>query len=411
MSGSGPREDAAAIWRERIERVRARVGIVDVVGRAVKLGRGHNPRGKCPFHGSKSDSLAVYADTGRARCWGCGWQGDAIAFVRDHYGLDFRDALARLEQDHGLDGLSAAPVRREKRDQGRREQPVVDSATMARHVWSVAAADPERCRVYFRARGVPEAMLADARLGQLRFAPAAPLAAWREDRRPDSAPSAPAIVALVRRIDRLAGVGKPIGLHVTYLAPAGDAKLARQRPDGSDYPARKMLGSALGGGVLLGAYDPAAPLFVGEGLETVLSGMAIAGAAPAAIGLAALSLDNLQGRARLIRGAMPLAEPEPDWASPCAAFAHGGPVTVLVDADMAPLRGPRDRATGAWRGVPVIERAGGPARRRTLTSAERSELCGRLAVARWRACGARATAVRPRMGRDFNDAVREVAGG
>lgn len=404
MSGTGTRGGAADQWRERVERVRDRVEIVDVVGRAVKLGRGRNPRGKCPFHGSTSDSFTVYADGQRARCWGCGWQGDAIAFVRDHYGLDFKDALARLEADHGLDGLTAAPVRREKREQSRRDRPTVDSATMARHIWSVAAADPERCRVYLRARGVPEAMLADARLAQLRFAGAAPLSAWRENAKPSSVPSAPAMVALVRRVTD----AKPIGLHVTYLSPAGDAKLERRRGDGELYPARKMLGAVAGGGVLLGHYDPAAPLFVGEGLETVLSGMAVADAPPAAIGLAALSLDNLQGRVRLIRGALPLHDPEPDWESGAVAFAHGGPVTVLVDADMAPLRGPVDRQTGGFRGVALIERAGGPVVHRTLSSAERSEVCGRLAVARWRGCGARAVAIRPRMGRDFNDAVREV---
>src|SRR3546814_9846869 len=95
--------------------------------------------------------------------------------------------------------------------------------------------------------------------------------------------------------------------------------MVRQRSDGSDYPARKMLGSMAGGCVLLpgagsaaASIDPFCPLFEGEGLETVLSGMGLAGAGASATGLAALSLDSLQGHARLIRGALPLFDPEPD---------------------------------------------------------------------------------------------------
>ena len=389
--------------RERVELVRARVAIADVVGAVVKLGRGASPRGKCPFHGSKSDSFAVYPATGRARCWGCQWSGDAIEFVRDFYSLGFVDALERLEAEHGLAGLTAAPAARAKVAPLRRDRPSVDSATMAKHLWSVAVADPARLRVYLAARGVPAGMLGDERLGQVRFAAAAPLHAWREGAKPGSVPHAPAMVALVRRVADWA----PIGLHVTYLAPDLAGKMEQRRADGAAWPARKMLGSMLRGGVLLGRYDAGAPLFVGEGLETVLSGMALAGAPAEAVGLAALSLDNLQGRARTVRGALPIFEPEHDPAGACVAFAHGGPVTVLVDADMAPIRGPIDRATGRPRGIALIERRGGPVVRRALRSAERSDLCGQLAVQAWRAAGCAARAVRPQMGWDFNDMARE----
>ena len=377
--------------------------MADVVGRVVKLGRGKHPRGKCPFHGSKSDSFTVY--DARAQCWGCDWSGDAIEFVRDFFGLGFVEALAKLEDDHGLDGLQAQPVRREKVERARPERATVDSWTMGRHIWKIGRADLDAIRVYLRARGVPEAMLGDARLGDIRFAARAPIAAWGEGGKPESVPNSPAMVALIRR----APGWEPIGAHVTYLAPDLTSKMVRARRDGSLYPDRKMLGEAAGGGVLLGHYAPDVPLFVGEGLETTGSGMALAGAPPSACGLAVLSLNNLQGHAKLIKGALPLYDPQPDpERGRAVAFAHRGPVTGLIDADMKPLRGPRDRMTGEFRGVPVIEQRRAPVVRRTISTGERAAICAALFVHAWRAAGCTARAVRPRMGRDFNDAAREA---
>jgi DNA primase len=175
-----------------------------------------------------------------------------------------------------------------------------------------------------------------------------------------------------------------------------------------------MLGGVGGGAVLfpgLGstveAMDAGAPLFVGEGLETVLSGMAIAGAGADACGLAVLSLGNLQGRPNLIRGALPLYDPRPDPDGLPLAFRHGGRVVGLIDADMKPLKGLRDPRTGRINGMAVIERRGGPIVHRTVSSAERTSLCAALFVHAWRAKGSRAEARRPRMGQDFNDAIRE----
>jgi DNA primase len=390
--------------RARVDAVRERVDIADVVGAVVRLGRGGKPRGKCPFHGSKSDSFAIDPTRGSARCWGCDWSGDAIAFVRDFYSLSFGEALAKLESEHGLDGLAAAPARRRKVERAPRERDAVDSTVMGRWIWRHARPDHDAVRTYLRARRVPDAMLDDARLGDVRFIAAAPIAAWAADRAPDTVPSAPAMVALIRH----APDWSPIGVHVTYLSPDLAGKMVRKRRNGDAYPARKMLGASAGGGVLLGRYDDHAPLYIGEGLETVLSGMAIAGAGDDACGLAVLSLDNLQGHWRLTKaGALPIHDPQPDGdRAPAVAFARAGSVVGLIDADMKPLSGPRDRETDVPRGVPVVERRGGPVVRRAITSGERTELCAAMLVRAWRAHGVAASAMRPRMGLDFNDMMR-----
>jgi len=388
-------------FRARIDAVRQRVDIVSVIGQVVKLGKGRRPRGKCPFHGSKSDSFAVDADHGRARCWGCDWSGDAIKFVQDVRGISFNDAIAFLEQGAQIDPSSSVAARREKRE--RPSSDAVDSVVMGRWLWKHAKPDLVAVRTYLTARGVPAAVLTDDRLADIRFLSSAPIMAWPANRKPSSVPQAPAMVALVRRLPEWL----PIGVHATFLTPDLTGKMDRLRSDGTAWPARKMLGDMTGGAVLLGAYAANLPLFVGEGIETTLSGMAIAGAGEAAIGLAALSLGTLQGHAKTIKGALPLYDPRPDpERAPALAFPHDGLVTGLIDADMKPLRGPIDPRTREHSGVALIERSRAPIIRRTMTTQERADVCAALFVHAWRAAGARARAFRPRMGMDFNDAVR-----
>jgi DNA primase len=409
--------------RERIDGVLDRVDIVDVVGRVVPLRGGRATRGKCPFHGSTSESLSIVAAPqggGKpfAHCFGCGWHGDAVKFVADFHGLEFMDALVRLEQDHGLEGLTAAPVHREKAPQSRREgaRQLVDSAALGRFVWETGVADFDAIRTYFRARAVPDAMLTPERLRDFRFVRVAPIVPWEIGRKPTSVPTAPAIAALIRRPIPPAGVegGKAwqaIGAHITFLAPDLADKMTRQRGDGSLYPARKMCGDAKGGCVVLGAYHTHVPIYVGEGNETVFSGMDLAKAGDDACGLAALSLDNLQGFPLTARkGALPLYDIQPDPARPGLAFQHDGKVIGLIDADMKPLRGVKDQATGRWRGLPIISARGDPITWRAIGTAERATICAELFVKSWRAAGSRRVeAFRAPMGMDFNDVGRAAA--
>ena len=400
----------------RIDAVNARVSIAEVIGRAVKLSRHGKPRGKCPFHGSKSDSLAVYPDKQRARCWGCDWHGDAIGFVRDFYGLDFVAALERLEGElgigpgHGGD-LRPSPIRREKQAApARREVETVESAEVAKWLWSHSSFDGDALRTWLRARRVPDATLGDACLGGLRFCPDAPTRPGAIGAGPESVPSAPAMVALMRRIE-LGEDGQrrfvASGVHVTYLSPGLTAKMNRKRADGSVMPARKMFGQSGGAVTIYGQYRPDAPLYAAEGHETLLSGMALTGAPADACGLAMLSLDNLQGRMLTRkRGLVCLWDVRPDPERRGVCFAHHGPVTGLIDADMAPLRGPLNRETGEARGFPISERPGGPVVHRAITSEERSMICASLFARNWRDAGcSQVRALRPRMGMDFNDAA------
>lgn len=418
----------------RIDEVRRRLPLADVVARDVKLGNGQKQRRcVCPFHNGKSASFAVYPGDNRAHCFGCWWHGDVIAYVRDRRGLSFGDALAECEAMAGIREQFAesakisgsGPVTRERNPSAprHRTREFIEPIELGRFLWRCGRHEPAAVRRYFRGRGVPEWVLSDARLAGFRFVGLGPVMPWEVGARPGSVPQAPAIVALVRRPQFLecevGGPGRlefvPCGVHVTFLNPDGTGTMLRRKPwakanDPDPFmPKRKMLGPVGGGCVLLGDYAPDAALWVGEGNETVLSGMALGMAADGDVGVATLSLDNLQGGPRLWRNrTWPLHAMQPDPERPCFTIpGHRGAVTGLVDSDMASLRGQRDARTGELLGEAVVERKGGPIVHRAITGAERATICGEMFVKGWRAAGvSEVRAVRAPAGMDFNDVVQ-----
>ncbi len=352
---------------------------------------------------------------------------------------------AALEPRPVLRERNPAPPRRG------RDKVLIETIQMARVLWRRARADHAAVRRYFMGRGVPEWVLGDARLSQFRYLSACPLMPW-ELRGPDDARAwprdaliAPALLAMVRRpvwLEDETGLSGesdrppaaegadgtnvrpagsmppagwehdgsrgrwdfvPVGLHVTFLSPDGTGTMVRRRPwakaDDVDplFPKRKMLGPVGHGAVLLGDWTPLAPVYAGEGNETVLSGMALADAPSEAVGLATLSLDNLQGFPRKWRGDVwPLFRIEPDPERRCFTLpGQQGPVTVLVDSDMAPLKRQK-----------VVEAKGGPIIERAITGAERATICAELAVKGWRGAGVhQVRALRAPLGMDFNDVI------
>jgi len=80
-----------------------RTDIVELVGRSVQLRRqGDNYLGLCPFHGEKSPSFTVSHSKQFFHCFGCGANGDAIHFLREHAGLSFLEAVQELAQAAGM---------------------------------------------------------------------------------------------------------------------------------------------------------------------------------------------------------------------------------------------------------------------------------------------------------------------
>lgn len=414
--------------------VLARVGLAATIGRTVKLiKRGREWQGLCPFHSERSPSFTVVEDKGFAHCFGCGWHGGLFDFVMARDGVDFAEALRRLEQEAGAVPATrpdaASPVRRESVKAARPADTVLVSSLEAGvAIWRAGV--PARASlvpVYLAARGIdPEA---SGILDVVRFVPRCPVSLWRKGIDPvDRARIvAPAMVTPICAPVAGGGAGRrfvQVGVHVTFLAADGSGKARlpewRDRETGEmrSRPSRKIFGEAKGGAVpiprragasdfLDGAWlgDPG-PLVVGEGLESTLSLLARVGDARGAV--AVLSLDNLQGgwadtgpKTPDGARAMPLHTLRVDPARPAFTLPDAGPVVIGIDADMKGFP-PR------W----VQDRPRGPVEKRALTGAERSTICAALAAGHWRAAGAGPVRVmRPHMGKDFNDEAVEAAAG
>ena len=158
-----------AIAQDDVDRLRATVSIVDVVGEVVQLRRvGRNWVGLCPFHAEKSPSFNVREQTGRYKCFGCEQRGDVFTFVEQTRHVDFVGAVEHLAAKVGMQltytdaGQSAERSRRKR---------LVESMTTAvewyhRRLLEDPAARP--ARDYLRSRGLAGDV---ARRFQLGWAP------------------------------------------------------------------------------------------------------------------------------------------------------------------------------------------------------------------------------------------------
>lgn len=69
----------------------------------------------CPIHHGTDKNLSVYKNG--FRCWVCGEHGTVIDFVMTYFGLSFREALAKINEDFNL----SLPIGRELTKEERAE--------------------------------------------------------------------------------------------------------------------------------------------------------------------------------------------------------------------------------------------------------------------------------------------------
>jgi DNA primase len=151
-----------------LDEIRSRVSLSAIVGRRVKLLRaGREMKGCCPFHNEKTPSFYVNDDKAFYHCFGCGAHGDAIRFLVEQEGLAFRDAVATLAAEAGLDMPEESPEARERA----RAAAGLHDVTAAAAEWfqkqyqSIGGAEARR---YAEGRGLTAATVAAFGLG---FAP------------------------------------------------------------------------------------------------------------------------------------------------------------------------------------------------------------------------------------------------
>ena len=86
--------------REKIDDVRERTNLVEVIKRHVELKRAGigNWKGLCPFHAEKTPSFNVQESRQYFHCFGCGEKGDVFGFLMKIEQWSFMEILRDLVQ-------------------------------------------------------------------------------------------------------------------------------------------------------------------------------------------------------------------------------------------------------------------------------------------------------------------------
>ncbi len=155
--------------QDKIEELRNRADIVEVIGAHIRLRRvGNRFSGLCPFHNEKTPSFSVSPDRGFFHCFGCGAGGTVFNFVMRIEGLSFPEAVGSLAARYGI----ALPERGQsgakpgERDSLFRANEVA-SDFFAHVLWKHPDGAP--ARDYLKSRGVADDTALAFKLG---FAPA-----------------------------------------------------------------------------------------------------------------------------------------------------------------------------------------------------------------------------------------------
>lgn len=166
----------ASIPDDKVQEVRDRVDIVDLVGRYMELRRaGQNYKGLCPFHGERTPSFNVNPTRKGFKCFGCGQGGDAIRFVMEIEGKSFPEAVRKLAEIYGVSLPSESP--HDARQQTEKDEAYA-LCTHATAYWQQILAKDESgtvARAYVETRGLDQASVDAFRLG---YAPAPSEAGW-----------------------------------------------------------------------------------------------------------------------------------------------------------------------------------------------------------------------------------------
>ncbi|MBY6239830.1 CHC2 zinc finger domain-containing protein [Methylosinus sp. Sm6] len=259
----------------QIADVKARV---DLGALARELGAGLRKSGRklvgsCPVCGGGRSAQRFEVAGESWVCAVCQDGGDAIRLLQRATGCDFRAAVERLGGAREMSDAERAELEqraRERSEKREREAQRYRAREIAavRRLWEGAARAPfEVVAAYLQWRRC----LAPAS-AMLRFAPE--LCFFHGQAPDERGPMAPRVVhrgpAMLAAI--VDNAGDFCGLHMTFLAPGGAGKAEIFDPEtGEALIAKKCRGAVKGGHIVLRAVAAPRRLFIGEGIETVLS--------------------------------------------------------------------------------------------------------------------------------------------
>ncbi|MDQ5807350.1 MAG: DNA primase [Actinomycetota bacterium] len=159
-----------ARYREdSVDRVRDAIDMVALVGAKTDLRRAGQARyeGLCPFHDERTPSFGIDPVKKLFHCFGCGAGGDAIDFVRETEGVDFKGAIELLADRFGveLEVAEEDPAEAARRAQRDRLLSLLErtAAYYERVLWD--SPEASAARSYLLGRGLSEESLRAFRVG------------------------------------------------------------------------------------------------------------------------------------------------------------------------------------------------------------------------------------------------------
>ena len=148
-----------------IQQLLARVDIVDVVDKHVKLKKaGQNYSACCPFHIEKTPSFSVSPQKQFYHCFGCGAHGTAVSFLMEYAGMGFRDAVRELAEGVGLPMPKEAD-RGESVERAKEAASLGEVMTAAMNFYRRELKRSPKAIDYFKGRGVSGEIAAKFGLG------------------------------------------------------------------------------------------------------------------------------------------------------------------------------------------------------------------------------------------------------
>src|SRR3712207_1853180 len=95
----------ARYTQESREKVRDAIDFAELVGARTELRRAGANRlqGLCPFHEERTPSFGIDPVQKLYHCFGCGVGGDALKFVQETEGVDFKGAIELLADRYGIE--------------------------------------------------------------------------------------------------------------------------------------------------------------------------------------------------------------------------------------------------------------------------------------------------------------------
>ena len=155
------------IPEDRIEEIRNRINIVDLVSEYITLKKaGRNFLGSCPFHKEKTPSFTVNAEKQIYHCFGCGEGGNAFSFLMKINNMTFPEAVRHLAGKMGITLPSREFTPEEKSRHDLRESLVrVNQLAAVFYAKTLRTAAGSRGRGYLETRGIRQDIVDTFRLG------------------------------------------------------------------------------------------------------------------------------------------------------------------------------------------------------------------------------------------------------